>query len=461
MSKMTIKDLVDALVGKHGLSRRDAETFISTFFDVVTYGLDNEKAVKVRGLGTFKVVGVKERESVNVNTGERVTIDSHSKIAFTPEPIMRDLVNKPFAQFETVVLNDGIDLDELEKAGTDLMGETEGESETPTSNLDIQETSEEAITKDEIQPEESVSSEDVEPFGVDDAPENADSSEEVPVYDVSQSEVEDSYDRPESDGRGIPLDVSESENEEPEVDVVVHDSHPNVEGDLHENTAIQAEERDTEEPTEKQETVSLEQDDVPLENNEESHVDRVEDKDEQSEALIPGAKSHGVWRKFVFPILLVAVMALILVLGYYWGRSYAPVPVTKTIVHKVVVRAPKVSAALQDTLSKDSASAISRVDSAKINKNNMSSPEREETHLQEKSDNFELNNARAIVRTGAYRIIGTERTVTVKRGQSLTGLSKFYLGDGMESYVQVHNGITDVKEGMRIKIPKLALKRKK
>ena len=113
MAKVSIQDIAKAIVNKHGLSQSEAENFVTVLFDVLNEGLHKEKIVKVKGLGTFKVIDVRERESVNVNTGERVLIDSHGKITFTPDPVMRDLVNKPFAQFETVILNDGVDLEEM------------------------------------------------------------------------------------------------------------------------------------------------------------------------------------------------------------------------------------------------------------------------------------------------------------------------------------------------------------
>ena len=115
MTKVSIPDLAKIISQKHGLSQEESETFITTLFDVINDGLYNEKSIKVKGLGTFKIIDVRERESVNINTGKRVMIESHSKITFTPDPIMRDLVNKPFAQFETVILNEGVNLEELEK----------------------------------------------------------------------------------------------------------------------------------------------------------------------------------------------------------------------------------------------------------------------------------------------------------------------------------------------------------
>ena len=115
MDRISIQDIAKALVDKHGLSQNDAENFVTTLFDVLNEGLHKEKIVKIKGLGTFKVIDVRERESINVNTGERVLIDSHGKITFTPDAVMRDLINKPFAQFETVILNEGVDLDEMSK----------------------------------------------------------------------------------------------------------------------------------------------------------------------------------------------------------------------------------------------------------------------------------------------------------------------------------------------------------
>lgn len=126
MAKISIVDMAKAIVSKHGLSQQEAEKFVTALFDVINEGLYRDKIVKVKGLGTFKVIDVRERESVNVNTGERVVIESHGKITFTPDPIMRDLVNKPFAQFETVVLNEGVDIEEISKVNvpdTDISGQ--------------------------------------------------------------------------------------------------------------------------------------------------------------------------------------------------------------------------------------------------------------------------------------------------------------------------------------------------
>ena len=112
MGKISIQDLSSVLVEKRGLSKKDASNFITEMFDIVQQELEKDKIFKIKGLGTFKIIDVDDRESVNVNTGERVLIEGHGKITFTPDSLMKELVNKPFSQFETVVLNDGVEFEE-------------------------------------------------------------------------------------------------------------------------------------------------------------------------------------------------------------------------------------------------------------------------------------------------------------------------------------------------------------
>ena len=112
MGKISIQDLAQVLVERKGLNKRDAVIFVSAMFDIIQTNLEKDRVVKVKGLGTFKIIDVDDRESVNVNTGERVLIEGHNKITFTPDALMKELVNKPFSQFETVVLNDGVDFDD-------------------------------------------------------------------------------------------------------------------------------------------------------------------------------------------------------------------------------------------------------------------------------------------------------------------------------------------------------------
>ena len=112
MSKLNIYDLCSVLTSKNGLDDKESHRFIKAMFDVIQEGLDEDKIVKVKGLGTFKIIEVDDRESINVNTGERVLIEGHSKLTFTPDSVMKEIVNKPFSQFETVILNEGVDFPE-------------------------------------------------------------------------------------------------------------------------------------------------------------------------------------------------------------------------------------------------------------------------------------------------------------------------------------------------------------
>ena len=127
MAKMAISELARAIAVRHGMTQKEAERFVNTFIDVVNDGLRNEKQLKIKGLGTFKVIDTKDRESVNVNTGERILIGGRGKITFTPDTVMRELVNKPFAQFQTVVLNDGVDFSDIDATSEEIQSDAENE----------------------------------------------------------------------------------------------------------------------------------------------------------------------------------------------------------------------------------------------------------------------------------------------------------------------------------------------
>lgn len=134
MGKISIQELANVLIEKNEMSKRDANSFVNEMFDIIQQHLETDKLVKVKGLGTFKIIDVEDRESVNVNTGERVLIEGHGKITYTPDALLKELVNRPFSQFETVVLNEGVDFDGLATTSTDEY-EVEVDSE-PIVELD-------------------------------------------------------------------------------------------------------------------------------------------------------------------------------------------------------------------------------------------------------------------------------------------------------------------------------------
>lgn len=396
MAKVSIVDMAKAIVSKHGLSQQEAEKFVTALFDVINEGLYRDKIVKVKGLGTFKVIDVRERESVNVNTGERVVIESHGKITFTPDPIMRDLVNKPFAKFETVVLNDGVDIEEMSKVNvpdTDISGQdgdVEYDDEQEEQDLAAlqnngTESSEELIQDDVLVDENSVAE---------------------PVEAPSDSSVDD----------------------------VVDDNEIADDGNLSEDSASQDDGKTTEGLVE-----------------------------EQSEIQSTGFISRNKWA--CFTVLAIVIAAAAFTGGYYCGKNTV-VPVVKYRTERVVVKSAQ---------QKSQADTLQRTDTVALDETvNRSSDTLKKAEVKgkepideivpkatAKGQSLELKNAQAMVNTGAYRITGTAQTVEVKRGETLEKISRFYLGAGMECYIQVHNGISEVKEGMRLKIPKLELKRKK
>lgn len=179
MAKNKIMNITSALSTKYKMPLKEAEAFVAMVFDVVNEGLQKDKLVKVKGLGTFKVAAVKDRESVNVNTGERVLIEGHDKITFTPDAVLRDFVNKPFAQFETVVVKDGVDFSDLDSQKVPETVETPETSETA-------ETPETPDTLLSAVPEESKESEAPE---TPETPETVETSETPAVLEEASQDV--------------------------------------------------------------------------------------------------------------------------------------------------------------------------------------------------------------------------------------------------------------------------------
>lgn len=137
--KLNIQDLIEMLAERHGMSRKDADSFMKEFFQLIEESLEKDKYVKIRGLGTFKLINVGSRESVNVNTGERFRIEGHTKVSFTPEPTLKDIINRPFSHFETVVLNDGTVLEDtpLENDGEEEENVTETAAGEPVAGSEL------------------------------------------------------------------------------------------------------------------------------------------------------------------------------------------------------------------------------------------------------------------------------------------------------------------------------------
>ena len=438
MGKVSVAWIAEAIAGKHGLTQKDAEQFVATFFDLINEALHEEKMVKVKGLGTFKVIDVRERESINVNTGERVVIESHGKISFTPDPIMRDLVNKPFAQFETVMLNDDVDIEELNAVSVD---------EEPLALVDEQ--------PQEVEEEPNVAA--AGPEVVDEQPlMNEDQSQEETVPQLQ--EVEEPL-----------LEVAERFVEEEPEQVVEEEPEQVVEEEL----PVEAEEQPQQAMETEAALMPVEAspvDDEPQPEEESSPVEEeplaAQDEDEEEEEKPSSFFERHETLLLTLSHLFVAAIAL--AIGYIIGMQHfdmdSPV-VQETVVDstakvsKTVVK-PAAKDSVKDTV-KEKAQQV-KEDKHLLKEEDVVNVPAAATHDQSATanDSKQLATANAMVKTGAYRIVGTAKTITVKKGDTMERLSRLYLGEGMSCYIQLHNGVAEVSEGMRLKIPKLEPKKR-
>ena len=437
MGKVSVAWIAEAIAGKHGLTQKDAEQFVATFFDLINEALHEEKMVKVKGLGTFKVIDVRERESINVNTGERVVIESHGKISFTPDPIMRDLVNKPFAQFETVMLNDDVDIEELNAVSVD---------EEPLAIVDEQ--------PQEVEEEPSVAA--AGPEVVDEQPlMNEDQSQEETVPQLQEVE------------EPIVDVVGQTVEEEPEQ--VVEEEPEQVE----EEPPVEAEEQPQQATETEAALMPVEAspvDDEPQPEEESSPVEEkplaAQDEDDEEEEKPSSFFERHETLLLTLSHLFVAAIAL--AIGYIIGMQHFDMdrPVVQETVVDSTARVSKtvVKPAAKDSVKdsvKEKAQQV-KEDKHLLKEEDVVNVPAAATHDQSATanDSKQLATANAMVKTGAYRIVGTAKTITVKKGDTMERLSRLYLGEGMSCYIQLHNGVAEVSEGMRLKIPKLELKKR-
>lgn len=439
MEKISIQEIVTALMKKSGLRESDAGHFVAAMFDVVQEGLERDSLVKVKGLGTFKIIDVEARESVNVNTGERIVIEGRGKITFTPDSTMKEMVNKPFSQFETVVLNDGVEFDDMtDSESASAMPLTTEDTTKPTE--DATQPTETATQEPELvsQPTEEV----VQPM--EDAV--------LPTEETAENAVEETVETIIEKATETEPVEEKSVIDEPVADVPVVESLAAVvnedANDDDEGTVVpmieNAEAEDTEEEHGADEegsagTANLQ--DEPEEETDEEPFEEGED----------GKRKWWLWI-----LILLAAVAVCAGIGYYLaGRANQP--------EQKETEKPKPAAVAADTVAQpvDSVkAAVQKPDSivpAKPSQANVG--ENADARV---LDEYEKKDAR--VRVGAYRIIGLERVVKVKKGQTLKRISFINMGPGMDCYVEAYNDLkaTDVlEEGQEIKIPKIELKKKK
>ena len=413
MSKVSITELASKLMEKHGLKRTEAELFIRQFVGVINDGLKNDKSVKVKGLGTFKVQAVSARKSVDVNTGEAIVIEGRDKISFTAEAVMRDLVNAPFAQFETVIVNDGVDFSEIDAKNE--ADNTEAKEPTPA----------------------------VEP---------------TPVAEPEPAVVE-------------PAPVAE-----PEPTVV--------------EAAPAAEPEPTVEPAPAAEPEPAVVEPTPIV----EQTPAVEDSDSDTDELEAKSKSYKntiiVLASSLACVVILAVVGFVYMFSQIEKRDNRIAHLetqTATLADRMMKTHMSPAPAANQPAANDEADNILAANEQKIEaaqkadkENNLKTAEaKPEPKAEPKAATKPTAEAKAHaaksapsilsqsaydkdprVRTGAYVITGIANTVTVKAGQTMSSLSKTYLGPGMECYLEaVNGGNRELKAGEKIKIP--ALKTKK
>ena len=412
MSKLNIYDLCSVLTSKNGLDDKESHRFIKAIFDVIQEGLDEDKIVKVKGLGTFKIIEVDDRESINVNTGERVLIEGHSKLTFTPDSVMKEIVNKPFSQFETVILNEGVDFPEPvveEPAVEDIIADEPAEDKEIIVEPQIDNNVAEQSVEEEPVAEKTVAKEPVAEKTVAEEPVAEEPVAEEPVAEDSVVEFTDDNDNVQSgEENSVEESVFETSNQEEE----------------------------------SEETLD---------------VDITEEEPSNNKSILR-------W-------ILSGVAVLLLILGAaYGGYLYGRYELSEEIAYKQMKADLKTAEITtkkaQVAIKKDS--VAQEVDATKIgamsidNEDESVNDEAKTEATKTSSDKYEAMDIR--VRTGAYRIIGEGRTVKAKAGQTVEDIATKLLGPGMSCYVEVYNGLegkATLKEGQTIKIPKLELKKRR
>lgn len=472
MSKFSLNTLGKLLADKSGLSQVEAELFIRKMFDVCNQGLEADKQVKIKWLGTFKVQATKDRESINVNTGERFTIEGRDKLTFTPDNILKEIVNKPFAQFETVVVNDGVDFDEIdEKFGEEQTEDAPAqvidfldEEKTATPNPEVvvigsekeKEKEKEKETEDELAKQIAI--------------------EQAKLERLKQAQLEQER---------IQKEKQEQERLEQE----------RLEQERLEQERLEQEKLEQERL--EQEKLELAQQQQALKAVVEPAVPASDESEEEEEEEESSNSHHIVIPRYLVVAVCLIVVALIGGMGWFafnYGQmtaqrdhlamqlnQYHQAPAKKVPAkpaaaplsqeQKLRQKAMEDSIRMAKTAEAVKLAEKSDEESANTEKAKQAEAKAKAEAKEKAKDKDEEKAASKIassqydkdarVRTGAYRIIGVAQTVTVGAGQTLEQISTRYLGSGMECYVEALNGKNTVKAGQKIKIPKLELKKKK
>ena len=432
-----IKDLARFLVEKHGIKLADAELFIAMMTEIINEGVHRERQVKIKGLGTFKLTSVSSRESIDVNTGERIVIEGRDKLSFAPDNAMKELVNQPFSQFETIVVNDGVELEDEYKDQVEETAPAEEKKEI---------VEEKAVEEIELSTEEPV-----EPIAI-----VSENSAETML--VKEEKQEDKVQETMSE-----TNVSEVEQIETAQETIETAS----------DNVAKAEEETLESSPEKK--------DEPVVEETDSRENDIEDTENITTANTPHKSSYmkplvvGFVALFVVLIGTICFMFMKLcqqneqiynfkmevqtlqleLLKKQYSTMKGPSKVLKSVA---VAEKPAPAEEKKPTPAAEKPTPVTEKSTSDVERPTSVA----EKSVSSEEDAYEaLNKSDARVRTGAYRIVGVKQVIKVKRGQTLSSISRLYLGPGMECYIEVMNKNKELKEGDRVKIPELKRKHRK
>ena len=418
MGKYTIQQLAEILVKKNGLNEKEAQDFVVAIFEIVKEGLEQDKLVKIKGFGTFKIIDIDPRASINVNTGERVLIEGHQKITFTPDAVMKEMVNRPFSQFETVILNDGVDLSEIDRTYNFEPDNNTGVEESETEQDNTQETQDNTQDTQDTQAEVS--------------------TEKTTIVEEPEPTIVETTEEPE------PTIVETTE--EPEPPTVTSEEVPAREA-VADSLCDQEEDDDDDE----EDTASPD----------------VFDDDSET--------SGSYWKWVVAAVVCLILMAAAAYGGYMFGLEEGKHQEKKSQIADYAAQLDKQTAELrkqrlanqEQALADTSATAKKVADTSPTKKEvSATSPATQPATStpSAEEDYSRYNTSDVRIRTGAYIIVGIDKTVTAQEGQTIGKIAQSQLGPGMSCYVEAVNGMkenTVLKKGTRIKIPKLRHKKKK
>ena len=493
-----VNDFARELSEKYGLSLGDASDFVSAMFDVVKEELDGaDSSVKIKGFGTFKVSAVGARASVDVNTGERIIIDGRNKISFTPEVLLRDRVNRPFVQFETVVLNDGVDFSEIDEESEeelDSVTETEPQgvqlsSTAPTSQPTDQSTDQPTLSEQpqgvqlsSTAPTSQSTDQLTDQPTLFEQPQGVQLSSTAPTSQPTDQSTDQPTLSEQSQGVQLSPTAPTSQPTDQLTDQPTLSEQP--QGVQLSSTAP------TGQPTDQSANPQSSSATASKAVNTEEHRDMArrlmtpktetleegsEELDDKTTATAPEADDEGIViggcrqrSPRIMYVLTIASFIILVSLGIGMYFLYQRIEEKNHVIDRLESRLyaqqeaaetvePQSTVTVKDTIaSKDSLHAAELLAAEKAKQHKKDSIAANPTATTPSDYNYDTR-----VRTGAYIIVGVAKTVTVQPGQTLASISKAYLGEGMECYVEVLNNRHSVKAGEKLKIPQLKLKPRK